>query len=87
MPAYEIVVHCHDCGGEHPILIKIHLDEGPERKQSVAELYGDQAAPPQVAAIRGHKGLCLKSGRSFKLESDADIFLVPSASLRGGSLA
>jgi len=87
MPAYEIVVHCPDCGGEHPILIKIHLDEGPEGKQSIAELFHDRAAPPQVAAIRGHKGLCLKSGRSFKLESDADIFLVPSSALRRGSLA
>jgi hypothetical protein len=85
MPAYEIFVHCKDCGGEHPILMRIHLDDGPDGKQSIAELFRDRAIPPQVAAITGHKVLCLKTGRYFKLENAADIFLVPSSSFRRDS--
>jgi hypothetical protein len=48
-------------------------------------LFRDRAVPPQVAAITGHKVLCLKTGRYFKLENDADIFLVPSSSFRRNS--
>jgi len=85
MPAYEILVHCKDCGGEHPILMRIHLDDGPDGKRSIAEWFRERAVPPQVAAIRGHKVLCLKSGRHFQLESDADILLAPSSSFRRDS--
>src|SRR6516164_6744201 len=44
MPAYEIYVHCSDCGGEDPLLMKIHLDEGPDRKQSIVGSVNDRAA-------------------------------------------
>ena len=86
MPAYEIFVHCDDCGGEHPILMKIHLDDGPERKQSIAESFKDKPIPPQVAAIKGRKALCLKTGRQFRLENDAHVFLVPPMSFRRDSV-
>jgi hypothetical protein len=78
MPAYEIFVHCHDCGREHPLLMKIHLDEGPDRKQSVAESFQGRSTPPQVTALKGHKALCLRTGRKFHVEDDAEIFLVPA---------
>jgi hypothetical protein len=78
MPAYEVYVHCADCGGEHPLLMKIHLDDGPERKQTVAESYRSRPMPPQVLAIKGRSVLCLKTGRKFKLESDEQVLLVPS---------
>lgn len=78
MPAYEIYVHCADCGGEHPLLVKIHLDEGPDRKQSVAESFHASPIPPQVSAIKGRNVLCLKTGRKFKLEKDEQVLLVPS---------
>ena len=78
MPAYEIFVHCHDCGREHPLLMKIHLDEGPDHKQSVAESFQGRSIPPQVTALKGHKALCLRTGRKFQVENDAEIFLVPA---------
>jgi len=78
MPAYEIYFHCNDCQGEHPIHIGIHLDNGPGRKENLADFQRGRSMPPQVLALRGHKALCLKTGRTFKLENDDQIFLVPS---------
>lgn len=77
MPAYEIYVHCIDCGGEHPLLVRIYLDDGPDRKQSIAESFRGRSVPPQVLAVLGHNALCLKTGRKFKLENDEQVFLVP----------
>ena len=77
MPAYEIFARCNECNGEHPILMKIHLDQGPELKQSVAEFFRGRSMPPQVAGIQGHKALCLRTGKTFRLEKDDQIFLIP----------
>jgi hypothetical protein len=57
--------------------MKIHLDEGPDRKQSVAEFFRGRAAPPQVMSLQGHKALCLRTGKTFKMDKDEQIFLVP----------
>lgn len=78
MPAYEIYFLCNDCQGEHPIHIRIHLDNGPGRKENLAEFQRGRSMPPQVMALRGHKAMCLKTGRTIKLENDDQIFLVPS---------
>jgi hypothetical protein len=79
MPAYEVYVLCNDCGSEHPLLMKIHLDHGPDRKQSIAESFGTGPVPPQVQAIKGHNALCLKTGKKFKLENYEQVLLVPSS--------
>lgn len=78
MSAYDIFTLCKDCGSEHPLLMRIYIDDGPNRKQSVAESFQGRSVPPQVAAIRAHKALCLKTGRNFTLENDDQIFLIPS---------
>ena len=77
MPAYEIYVGCNECNREHPMLMKIHLDQGPDRKQSVAEFFRGRTAPPQVMSLQGHKALCLRTGKTFKMDKDEQIFLVP----------
>jgi hypothetical protein len=81
MPPYEIYFRCNECQREHPIHIRIHLDYGPSRKETLAEFLAGRSMPPQVTALRGHKALCLKTGRTFKLENDDQIFLVPASSV------
>jgi hypothetical protein len=76
MPAYEIYFRCNDCKREHPIHLKIHLDHGPDRTQSIADFFRGRPMPPQVIALQGHKAFCLKTGRTFKLEHNHQIFLV-----------
>jgi hypothetical protein len=82
MPPYEIYFRCNDCRREHPIHIRIHLDNGPSRKETLAEFLGGRLAPPQVTALRGHKALCLRTGKTVKLESDDQIILLPSSSVK-----
>ena len=54
MPAYDISVHCKPCGRDHPILLRLHIDEGPAHKQSIAESFRGRSLPPQVKSIRWH---------------------------------
>ena len=77
MPQYEIIVRCQECNREHPVLMKIHLDHGPKAKQSVAEFFHGRLMPPQVKTIQWHKAICLKTGKTFKLEAADQILLVP----------
>jgi hypothetical protein len=80
MPVYDVFVDCAHCGGEHSVLLRIHLVDGPERKQSIADLFHGRALPAQVAALKLHTALCLKTGKKFKLEEDERVFLVPTSS-------
>jgi hypothetical protein len=82
MPAYEIYFRCPDCKREHAIHVRIHLNDGPDHKETLAKVLARRSLPPQLARLRGRKAFCLKTGRMFKLESDEDILLVP---LRGYS--
>ena len=80
MPAYEIYIHCACCNGEHRLLMKVHLDHGPDHKQSIAESFPGGSMPPQLLAIRGRNALCLKTGKKIKVENNDEIFLVPASS-------
>jgi len=77
MPTYDITARCQDCGRDHPVLLRLHIDEGPDHKQSIAESFRGRIVPPQVAAIRSHTALCPKTGKKFPLENDSAVFLVP----------
>lgn len=87
MPTYDLSVHCKDCGLDHPVLVRLHINDGLDRKQSIAELFHGRSVPPQVAAIRGHIAFCHKTGRKFPLENDSEIFLVPPAYFKRDSLS
>ena len=77
MPTYEIYFRCDDCNQEHPNLLRIYLEHGPERKETLAAFLRSHSMPPQVTTLQGRKAFCLKTGRRFKLERDDQIFLVP----------
>jgi hypothetical protein len=82
MPAYDISVRCKPCDRDHPILLRLHIEEGPDHKQSVAESFRGRSLPPQVEAIRRHRALCPITGRRLSLENDSEIFLVPPEHLK-----
>jgi len=85
MPAYDISLRCKDCGRDHLALVKLHLEEGPDSKQSVADFFHGPSVPPQVEAIREHNALCPKTGRKFSVNDNRDIILVPPHHLRRDS--
>ena len=79
MPQYSIYVSCNQCAGEHPTGVAIHLDHGPDSKQSIRDVYHGGALPPQVAAIANRPCLCLKTGKLFTQQDDNQVFLEPVA--------
>ena len=87
MPTYDLSVRCKDCGLDHPVLLRLYIDDVPERKQSLAELFHGRPVPPQVKAIRWHQALCPKTGRKIPLENDNDIFLVPPEFFRRATVS
>jgi hypothetical protein len=68
MSKYEIHIHCACCNGEHRLLMKIHLDHGPDHSKAFAQSFPDDLMPPQLLAIQGRNALCLKTGKKFKVE-------------------
>ena len=87
MAAYDIFVHCKDCGKDHPVLLRIDLDGGPDGKHSVAELFHGRPLPPQLATMRWHSAFCYKTGRKFRLERNEEVFLVPPLYFRRYSIS
>ena len=78
MSHYEIYVTCTECRGEHPMSIRINLDDGPVDKRSISGAYSGKTQPPQLRAVEGHKVLCLKTGRTFIQSNLDDVYLVPT---------
>jgi hypothetical protein len=85
-PTYDISFHCKDCGFDHPILVRIHVEDGPDCKQSIAKLFDGRSLPTHVAAIHGRMAFCLRTGRKFHLENDDEIFLVPPSDVKRDSV-
>lgn len=86
MPTYDVSVYCKDCGVDHPVLLRVYVEDGPERKQSIADLFQGRLLPPQVAAIRWHNALCYKTGKKFHYQNDNEIFLVPPSQFKRESI-
>lgn len=78
MSHYEIYATCTECGGEHPMGIRIKLEDGPSNKQSVSDAYYGKTRPPQLQAVEGHNVLCLKKGKTFIQSNLEDVLLVPA---------
>jgi hypothetical protein len=79
MSQYEIYVTCTECGGEHPMSVRINLEDGPPHKQSVSDAYYGKTQPPQLLAVERHNVLCLKTGKTVIQSNLDDVFLVPVA--------
>jgi hypothetical protein len=78
MSHYEIFVKCTECGGEHPMRVRIFLEDGPIHRESVNDAYLGKTHPPQLQAVAGRKVLCLKNGKTFSQSNPRDVFLVPT---------
>ena len=86
MPTYDISVRCKDCGRDHPALLRLHVDESLDRKESIAQLFHGRSVPPQVAAIRWLKAVCPTTGKKFSLENESEVFFVPPEFFRRESV-
>ena len=53
MSHYEIHVTCTECGGEHPMRVRINLEDGPPSKRSVSDAYPDKRTRHSYSQSRG----------------------------------
>jgi hypothetical protein len=75
---YTIYVYCDDCSDVHPMLLKIHLDDGPGSKEGISRLYQGKSVPEKVAKLARFVVKCPRTGKSFVKKDNTQIFLVPS---------
>jgi hypothetical protein len=57
--------------------ILISLGDGPRYKESIHDAYFGKTQPPQLQAVKGHKVLCLRTGKMFIQSNLGEVFLVP----------
>jgi hypothetical protein len=78
MPTYNISVFCADCGRDHAVLLKIHVENGPDRKQR--SLGRSEASHTSTGCCHPKaERACYKTGKKFLLENEEEIFLIPPA--------
>lgn len=75
---YNVVVSCNRCAGTHEIGISVTMENGPERKQSVGELYEGKSLPKVLASLTQASVTCPKTGRQSTQRNNHQIFLVPA---------
>ena len=68
MPPYDISVHCKDCGVDHPVLLRLHIDDVSDRKQSIADLFDGRSVLHRLRQFEGTKHSAPKRVGKFYLK-------------------
>jgi hypothetical protein len=78
MADYDIFARCNACGDLHPMGISVALDERLIAKQSIADMYGGEDLPPNLAALKDKRVYCPKTARQDLQKDSKNVFLVPT---------
>jgi hypothetical protein len=74
---YSFFVTCNKCGRIHNTGFSIMLQEGPDKRQSLAELY-DESPPGSLANLATTRMTCPFTGKQFTQNNYSRIFLIPA---------
>lgn len=74
---YRFFVTCNKCGRIHNTGFSVMLQEGPDKRQSLAELY-DGNPPESLANLAGTRMTCPFTGKQFSQNNHSRIFLMPA---------
>ena len=77
MPRYDSLAVCNACGEAHSTGITITLQNGPRKKQSVADAFVGEDLPASLATLKNNRVYCPKTGRGYAQTDYKKIFLVP----------
>ena len=77
MTRYSILAFCSYCDRTHPARLSITLEDGPTKKVTVAEAYGDKPLPSNLARLLKNAILCPESADSVMLNDRNKVYLVP----------
>ena len=81
MVSYDIFFTCRECGGEHPLGIKIQIPDGPEQRMSVGAFYAEEEIPKAIRRLTDQLLECPKSKSGFFRSDITQLFLVPYTEL------
>lgn len=74
---YSFFVTCNKCGRIHNTGFSVMLQEGPDKRQSLAELY-DESPPESLANLAATRMTCPFTGKQFSQNNYSRIFLMPA---------
>jgi len=76
MAKYDVYVFCNECGDVHKMGIRIGLDDGPAKKESIGNVYAGKELPPNIAQLSKNEMTCPKTGKIFTQKDNNQIFIV-----------
>ena len=77
MARYQVSAMCNACGDLHATGIKVELNDGPMKKQSIADAFpGGKGSPAQITA-QEFRVYCQRTGRHYTQKDKKKIYLVP----------
>jgi hypothetical protein len=74
---YSFLVTCNKCGRIHNTGFSVMLQEGPDKRQSLAELY-DGSPPESLANLAAMRMTCPFTGKQFSQNNYGRVFLIPA---------
>jgi hypothetical protein len=74
---YSLFVTCNKCGRIHNTGFSVMLQEGPNKRQSLAELY-DGSPPESLSNLAATRMTCPFTGKQFSQNNYSRIFLMPA---------
>ena len=74
---YNVMFLCSDCGRFHATKLSVTVNDGPNRRKQINEVYTPSAMPPEVTKLLQTYVMCSVTRNSIKLDSKA-FHLVPT---------
>lgn len=78
MNAYRVDILCPDCGKRHLLVSSYRLQSGPNEKTTVADFYGTQQLPPDLARLLKDAVWCTETDDCVNQQDKAKIWIGPS---------
>lgn len=63
MASYQVYFVCPACKKKHRAPVHLELARGPKEEESVEEVFGQRARPPEVANLGNTRFLCPRENR------------------------
>lgn len=80
MDFYSVFFLCDECGDQHRICASIGLDDGPEEKASIRDVYADKKIDSSIVEAMENTTICRNTGSKIS-PLDETVFLVPTDKL------
>jgi hypothetical protein len=79
MAQYDVYVFCNLCSDVHRMGIRITLDDGPAKKESIGDLYAGKELPENIGRLINNQTTCARTGKTFVQKDNKQVFPVPIA--------